>query len=165
MTVRDEKGMVLLLVLVVIALLSALLSEFAFSTLVDMRLTETFRDSTKAEYLALGGIKAGRMILQDDNNNYDAHSQSEYWSLGIDDYPLAEGTISVKIEDLDGRLWLNKLVDAAGNPNTLYRERFIRLCSELHIDNSEALADALIDWIDADQDPGPGGAEDSDYLA
>lgn len=165
MAVRDEKGMVLLLVLVVIALLSALLSEFAFSTLVDMRLTETFRDSTKAEYLALGGIKAGRMILQKDNNNYDAHSQAEYWSRGIQDYPLAEGSVTVKIEDLDGRLWLNNLVDAAGNPNILYRERFIRLCSELAIDNPEALADALIDWIDADHDPSPGGAEDGDYLA
>ncbi len=165
MTVRDEKGMVLLLVLVVIALLSALLSEFAFSTLVDLRLTETFRDSTKAEYLAIGGIRAGRMILQEDKNNYDAHSQTELWSLGIQDYPLADGQISVTIEDLDGRLWLNKLVDSAGNPNILYRERFIRLCSELSIETPEALADALIDWIDEDHDPGPGGAEDSDYLA
>jgi general secretion pathway protein K len=165
MKVRNEKGMVLLLVLVVIALLSALLSEFAFSTLVDLRLTETFRDSTKAEYLALGGIKAGRMILQEDKNSYDAHSQTEFWSIGIQDYPLAEGNITVKIEDLDGRLWLNKLVDSAGNPNILYRERFIRLCSELAIDSPATLADALIDWIDADHDPSPGGAEDGDYLA
>lgn len=164
MKVRDEKGMVLLLVLVVIALLSALLSEFAFSTLVDLRLTETFRDSTKAEYLTIGGIKAGRMILQEDKNSYDAHSQTEFWSLGIKDYPLADGTISVTIEDLDGRLLLNNMVDSAGNPNILYRERFIRLCSELAIDNPEALADALIDWIDADHDPNPGSAEDSDYL-
>ncbi|MBE0598742.1 MAG: general secretion pathway protein GspK, partial [Desulfuromonadales bacterium] len=49
---RNEKGMVLLLVLVVVALLTSLVTEFAFSTLVDMRLTETFRDSTRAWYLA-----------------------------------------------------------------------------------------------------------------
>ncbi len=107
----NERGMVLLLVLVVITLLSALLSEFAFSTLVDMRLAETFRDTTRAEYLARGGITAGRMILQTDRNQYDAVDSSELWSIGVQDYPLAEGAVTVKIDDLDGRLPLNKMVD------------------------------------------------------
>ena len=160
----NERGMVLLLVLVVITLLSALLSEFAFSTLVDLRLTETFRDTTRAEYLARGGITAGQMLLQTDNNSYDARDPEELWSVGVQEYPLAEGNISITIEDLDGRLLLNKLVDQAGNPDSLYRERFIRLCSELGLDNSEALADALIDWLDPDQVRSPAGAEDNDYL-
>ena len=47
--------MALLLVLVVVALLTSMLTDLAFSTLVDMRLTETFRDSTRAYYLAKGG--------------------------------------------------------------------------------------------------------------
>ena len=156
--------MVLLLVLVVIALLSALLSEFAFSTLVDVRLTETFRDSTRAEYLARGGIKAGQMILQQDTNDYDAYDASELWSVGIQNYPLADGEISVKIVDLDGRLNLNQLVDAVGNPNSLYRDRFIRLADELSLGDSEGLVNALIDWIDPDNETNPGGAEDDFYL-
>ncbi|WP_303722134.1 type II secretion system minor pseudopilin GspK [Malonomonas rubra] len=164
MAVNNERGMVLLLVLVVIALLSALLSEFAFSTLVDLRLTETFRDSTRAEYLARGGIKAGRMLLQTDKNSYDAKVPTEFWSVGVQNYPVAEGSLSVSIEDLDGRLPLNKLVDAAGNPNPVFRERFVRLCLELPLDNPEALADALIDWLDPDHEPEPEGAEDADYL-
>ena len=69
---RGEKGMALLLVLVVVALLTSLLTELAFSTLIDLRLTETFRDSTRAYYLARGGVAAGRMILQEDRNQYDA---------------------------------------------------------------------------------------------
>ena len=48
MSVRNQRGAVLLLVLVVVALLSALLTDWAFSTLVDLRLTETFRDSNRA---------------------------------------------------------------------------------------------------------------------
>ena len=55
MSVRNQRGAVLLLVLVVVALLSALLTDWAFSTLVDLRLTETFRDSNRAYYLARGG--------------------------------------------------------------------------------------------------------------
>ncbi len=165
MNCANERGMVLLLVLVVIALLSALLSEFAFSTLVDFRLTETFRDVTKAEYLARGGIGAGRMLLQNDRNGFDAKVATELWSNGISEYPVADGSVSIKIEDLDGRLQLNKLVDQLGNPNPVYRERFVRLCDELGIDEAEALADALIDWLDPDQAPLAEGAEDADYLA
>lgn len=164
MPVTNQRGMVLLMVLAVIALLSALLSEFAFSTLVDLRLAETFRDSTRAEYLARGGIAAGRMLLQTDRNGFDARVPSELWSNGIQNYPVAEGDISISIDDLDGKLLLNKLVDLQGNPSPLYRERFIRLCYELALDNPEALADALVDWIDPDHDPNPAGAEDSDYL-
>ena len=66
---QHESGMALLLVLVVIALLTSLLSEFAFSTLVDLRLTETFRDRTGAYYLARGGVEAGRIILRLETNN------------------------------------------------------------------------------------------------
>ena len=36
---RQNRGMALLIVLVIIALLSTLLTELAFSTLVDLRLT------------------------------------------------------------------------------------------------------------------------------
>ncbi len=166
MKVGNEKGMVLLLVLVVVALLSALLSDFAFSTLVDMRLTETFRDTTKAEYLARGGITAGRMILQTDRNKYDAKDDmTELWSIGVQDYPLAEGTVSVKIEDLDSRLQLNMLVDTQGNSISVYRDRFIRLCEELALNNPDALADALTDWIDPDDTPEAAGAEDAYYLS
>lgn len=161
----NQRGMVLLLVLVVVALLSALLSEFAFSTLIDLRLTETFRDTTRAEYLARGGITAGRMILQTDNNKYDAENDpNEFWSIGVQDYPLAEGTISVKIDDLGGRLSLNKLVDPQGNLNIVFYERFVRLCEELALENPEGLADALVDWLDPDHETEPGGAEDADYL-
>jgi len=164
MSLSNERGMVLLMVLLVITLLSALLSEFAFSTLIDMRLTETFRDTTRAEYLARGGITAGRMILQTDRNSYDARNDmNELWSIGVQDYPLAEGTVSVKIEDLDDRLPLNKLV--GGILFGEFHDRFVRLCQELALNNPDALADALIDWLDPDQTPEPDGAEDAYYLS
>jgi general secretion pathway protein K len=104
------------------------------------------------------------MLLQTDTNSYDARDPEELWSVGVQEYPLAEGNISITIEDLDGRLLLNKLVDQEGNPDSLYRERFIRLCNELGLDNSESLVDALIDWLDPDQVRSPAGAEDNDYL-
>ena len=78
---KNERGMVLLLVLLVVALLATVLTELSFSTLIDMRLAETFRDSTRANYLARGGLEVGKMLLQDDNNNYDA--TDEIWAIGV----------------------------------------------------------------------------------
>jgi general secretion pathway protein K len=167
-SLREEKGMVLLLVLVVVALLTSLLTEFAFSTLVDLRLTETFRDSTRAYYLAKGGVRVGRIILQEDTNTWDA--RSELWGQGVSSYPVGDGVVSVHIEDLEGRLNINHLVDKSGfNPNTVFRGRFIKLFAELDLAEPDNLTAALVDWIDSDSKedaPGGGirGAEDDYYL-
>jgi general secretion pathway protein K len=160
MAAKNEKGMVLLLVLVIVALLASLVTEFAFSTLVDLRLTETFRDRTRAWYLAKGGIQAGRMILQEDRNGYD--HLGEMWGIGIPAYPVGEdGMVSITIEDLDARMNINKIVKS-GNPDPFVLDRFVLLFTNLGLDEPDALADALIDWIDADEAPRPKGAE-SDY--
>ncbi|NIQ92966.1 MAG: general secretion pathway protein GspK, partial [Desulfuromonadales bacterium] len=153
--------MVLLVVLLVIALLVTLLVEFAFSTLVDLRLAETYRDTTRAHYLAKGGIRVGRIILQDDNNSYDA--LDETWALGVQNYPVADGTINISIDDHGGRLDLNRLVTAQGNIDPLFKDRTVRLLDLLEADDPEAMTDALIDWLDADDDNEPNGAENFYY--
>ncbi|HKK01513.1 MAG TPA: type II secretion system minor pseudopilin GspK [Desulfuromonadales bacterium] len=159
----DERGMVLLLVLIIVALLTSLLTEFAFSTLVDLRLAETFRDGTRAAYLAKGGIKVGRIILQQDHNSFD--SRDELWAQGVANYPVGDGAVSVQINDLDGRLDINRLVTTLGNPDVVVQARFKRLFSVFGLDDPEGLTDALIDWIDKDSNRRPQGAEDPYYLS
>lgn len=161
---QREEGMVLLLVLVVVVLLSALLTEFAFSTLVDLRLTETFRDSTRAYYLAKGGLRVGQMILQEDRNAYDG--PGEVWSQGLDGYPVGEdGLVSIHIDDLGGKLDLNQLVTMPlGNPDVVVKTRFLRLFKVLGLADPEGLVDALIDWLDPDDEPQTLGAEEEYYL-
>jgi general secretion pathway protein K len=151
MSISNQRGAVLLLVLVVVALLSALLTDWAFSTLVDMRLTETFRDSNRAYYLARGGVEVGRqLLLMDNNQQYDA--PTEMWGMGVPSYPVSEeATVSITIVDEDGRFNLNQLVDLTRqNLNPKPRDRFKRLLKSFGISDSEAddLCDALIDWID-----------------
>ena len=171
-TLDNQRGMALLLVLVVVALLSALLTELAFSTLVDLRLAETFRDSTRAAYLAKGGVRVGQIILQEDNNNsitkkYD--HPSEWWGTGVVNYPVGDGVVSVQIEDLEGKLNINRLILLSGEVNTVQKERFTRLLDELNITDPdpELLVASLIDWIDSNLEEypdGPGGAEDNYYM-
>jgi len=158
----NERGMVLLLVLVVVALLSALVSELAFSSLVDLRLAETFRDTTRSYYLAAGGVRVGRMLLQEDKNGYDGGD--EPWSQGVSGYPVGEGTVDIAIEDLGGRVDLNRLVDAAGNVDVVSMDRCRRLFEALGLDDPAALVDTLIDWLDRDTETRPLGAESEHYL-
>ncbi len=163
---RQQRGMVLLLVLVVMALLSALLSEFAFSTLVDLRLAETFRDRSRAYYLARGGIRAGQMILREDQNNYDG--PDEMWGQGVANFPVGEGFLTIDITDQDGRLAINSLV-VGNNPQSVQKERFLRLFEILEFPDGPDLVAALIDWIDTDDQEyvqdGLLGAESNEYLS
>jgi len=150
---RGNRGMALLLVLVIVALLTSVLTDLAFSTMVDMRLTETFRDSTRAYYLAKGGINAGRMIIQEDRNGYD--SQDESWSKGVINYPVGEGSVTIQIADQDGKLAINALV-AGSNPQSIMIDRFYRLLVALELDQQADPAEltaALVDWMDLDDEP------------
>ncbi len=159
---ENQRGMVLLLVLVVVALLTALLSEFSFSSLVDLRLAETFRDTTRSYYLASGGVRAGQMLLKEDTNSYDG--PDELWSQGVVNYPVGDGTVSITIEDLGGKVDLNKLVTGLGNIDPVVKDRCLRLFSDLQLADPAGLVDALIDWLDPDSDEQPLGAESPYYL-
>ena len=165
-TLDNQRGMALLLVLVIVALLSALLTELAFSTLVDLRLAETFRDSTRAAYLAKGGVRVGREVLQLDSNNYD--HDSEDWYIGVAGFPVGDGFVTVTIRDQDGLLNLNRLV-TNGTTSNVFKQRCYKLFSDLGLPDPEDLTAALIDWIDPDStdyiDPQTGarGVEESYY--
>ena len=148
---QNQKGMALLLVLIIVSLLSALVIEFSFSTLVDLRATETFRDRTKAYYLARGGIDAARVILQQDSNKFD--HPAEFWGSPLLNIPAGDGDVSVTITDLTGRFNLNFIADTRGNRLPGYY-RFIVLCQEvLLLDQPQArqLADSLVNWFIADK--------------
>lgn len=159
---KNERGMVLLLVLLVVALLATVLTELSFSTLIDMRLAETFRDSTRANYLARGGLKVGKMLLQDDKNNYDA--TDELWAMGVQQYPVADGDVTIEIVDLSGRVALNLMYDkASDSANQIIKDRYIRLLDQLEIPDADRLVDTLVDWIDPDELVGGQGAESTEY--
>ncbi|MDY0189483.1 MAG: type II secretion system minor pseudopilin GspK [Desulfuromonas sp.] len=162
-SLSNENGMVLLLVLFITALLAALLSELAFSTLVDLRLAETYRDSSSAYYLAKGGIQVGSMVLADDDNDYDG--DNELWAQGISNYPVGDiGLVSISITALDGKININRLISTSGNIDVVVKDRCLRLFNILEIDTAEEHIDALIDWMDSDNDPQPLGVE-SEYYA
>ena len=74
------------------------------------------------------------------------------------------GTITGRLEDLQGRFNLNNLIDEHGREDKLSRQQFERLLNLLDID--PALVGGVIDWLDPDTDMRfPNGGEDVTYLA
>jgi general secretion pathway protein K len=60
---RSERGLALLMVLVTIAVLSAIVVEFVFQTRVNTQIAANVRDRMKAYYLARSAINFSRLIL------------------------------------------------------------------------------------------------------
>ena len=160
---RDERGIALLVTLLVLVLIVALVYEvFRLGT----RAAQTgayARDSIRCALLAEGGIAAARVVLRLDAriSNYD--TLDEVWSRPAPPIDLGDGTALVSIEDEERKININRLVLANGNtPDEQRLAVFRRLLDILGIDST--LADAVVDWLDRDDTPRVGGAESPYYL-
>ncbi len=60
---RDESGVALLMVLVTIAMLTAVVVEFVYQTRIDVQVAANVRDRLKAYYMARSAVNFSRLIL------------------------------------------------------------------------------------------------------
>jgi general secretion pathway protein K len=127
------------------------------------RQNELDADHIQAQALVQVGVDWTRGLLSDDRRASNVDTLSEPWAMRLPPIPVENGSLAGQIEDQQGRFNLNNLVKD-GKPNLVQLAHFQSLLSTLGL--SPALADALMDWIDADSEVrSPGGAEDEFYLA
>lgn len=174
---KDKQGLVLLLVLSAVALFMVLVVAFAADQFTDLELANNFRDSLQAQYLGNAGVEAAVSILAQDNRSYDAEDEDWYKfseSLLMASSYLEGMQMSGKISDECAKLNLNALVKREGEKwvaDQFRIDQFKRLARDvLKIDMTQTelndLCDALVDWLDHDDDiTGTGGAESEYYQA
>jgi general secretion pathway protein K len=165
----DERGVALLLALLVLALLVALILEFDAEARREYRDAAAFRDNFKATILTRAAVQAARAVLQQDllkdkqtGKFYDA--PTDLWAFPIQKYAIGDGMLTAQIEDERSKLNLNDLA-AAGDP-TARKAKILkvkRLFELLQINPD--LVDAIVDWVDSDDVPEPAGAETLYYQA
>ena len=163
----DERGIALLLTLLVLTLLVALILEFDAEARREYRDAAAFRDNFKATVLARAAVQAARGILQQDflkdkqtGQFFDA--PIDVWARPITNYAIGDGLLTAQIEDERGKLNLNDL--AAGGDATARKpriQRVKRLFDLLQVNPD--LVDAIVDWVDQDEVPEPSGAESLYY--
>ncbi len=171
---KNQEGFALIIVLTMITLLTAVVVEFAYTTRVEVELTNATRDDLQAYALAYSGIEISKSLLlsdlQEDQEQgakidfmpSELDPTDELWAQtqmgGFETFPITTdeagevGVVSVKITDESGKFYLNGLVktngvDVDGNA----AEMASRLLEALEL--SPEIVDDIIDWIDSDDIP------------
>jgi len=156
--------MALVLAVAVMALLSILVVDFMGRAWVDAAVAAGYRDETLALYAARSGQEAAKALLQEDAKNAAAFARKkeELGGGGIP-LPIGDDYAFINITDESGKIDVNQMVTARGYRNDRWIEVFQRLLTRLELDPQ--LANALVDWMDADSEVSPGGAENDYYSA
>lgn len=157
-----------MMVLFVFALVTILASGMiSRQSLFIKKASNTLTQSQAYEY-ALGAEQVARQILRvdwddDKKDNKFVDGLDEVWGKGAAGFPIDYGVIEAQIDDLQGRLNINSLVNSDGSKDTAVIERFNNLFQVLGIE--EITVEKLVDWIDENTDQDSmDGAEDGEYL-
>jgi general secretion pathway protein K len=150
---KQERGAALLLVLWLIALLTALIGAFALTARVEALQGRILSDGARANELARAGVEYSLVRLADTEptTRWLPDGRSYRWAY-------AGGEVEVQIVDETGKVDLNQ----AGQP------LLAALMQTQGVDQEQAgrIASAIVDWRDADPlTQVGGGAEDPDYAA
>ncbi|MCG7948864.1 MAG: type II secretion system protein GspK [Candidatus Thiodiazotropha taylori] len=147
-----NRGVALILVLWMVALLTIIAASFSTQSKVESRLAGNSKDALQAKLLAESGFSRAVMELM-------VISPQQRWNFNGQLYPLqtAQGELEVSIRNASGLLDLNKASSDQLN-------RLFGLISD-DPEERNALVDRLHDWRDADDLRRLNGAEDKEYRA
>jgi type II secretory pathway component PulK len=166
-TPSRKKGIALIIVLVVIAILAVLAGNFAASMKVETMLARNASFDSEFEWLGRSGIEAAKAILADQKEPFT--SLGQYWAGGsgstngsfaefdLHHFPIGDSGkfVDITIEDQERYFNINMADDMVlGQALNL-----------IGVDAAQrsSIIDSIMDWKDADDNNRMSGAETSDY--
>lgn len=158
-----EEGVALISVLLIVAVLTAVVYQLLGRHSLSVAQSRNTLGYDQAMSYALGGEMLARQALFEDfsESGPGIDTLEEPWAQAIPPFEIEEdGFLEIQARDLNRCFNLNALSDQEDHEN--YLKRFKALLTSLGI--PETLADALRDWVDADEAVYGFGAEDSEYL-
>lgn len=163
-TDHPEKGVALIMVLAILAIVSVWATTSMEEDFMLMRQVENISDSSRAWMAAESGIDIARMGLEANAKATQYDHLEEFWASQLPPYPVDDGQVMVSIQDANRYLNLNDLVKPNGAPDPEMIAIITRLFQ--HLDVSVGLVSVMVDWIDANsQVQAGGGAESSAYMS
>jgi general secretion pathway protein K len=154
----SEKGMAVVLVMMIVALMTAMVVEFASATYTAGAALSNWRYGQRLTLAARSGVTLLAKALSD---NYGSYS---YTYPGVVERPVVnilknfEGQVVVRIEDENAKFNLNSLVLPNGALDATAYASFKRLLKNLDLD--ERIAERIADWTDRDSEPRLSGSEE-----
>ncbi|MGD8417300.1 MAG: type II secretion system minor pseudopilin GspK [Pseudomonadales bacterium] len=160
-----QRGVVLLSVLLILALLSALVYQLVGrQSLVVAQARQTFAGDQALQY-ALGAEAFARQILRQEwEDNGPVDNLTEVWAQPLPPLEVDNGFLEIQVRDLNGCFNLNSVASGETGQGgaRVNLTRFKTLLRNLNLPDS--IGDAWLDWIDPDQEVTGFGAEDGEYL-
>jgi type II secretory pathway component PulK len=157
----NRRGVVLIVVLWIVALLSVVMYSALFASRSDYALAAAAEREEKLKHVALSGIEYALAELLADSTPYDTTSESWFKNDGYKEVLVGEGGFALIKPSLGGGSTIEfGILDEASrvNVNTAAPEFLQRLDSV-----TPAIAQSIVDWRDEDSNPLPEGAEESYY--
>lgn len=161
----SEKGMALVLTLLMLAMITAIVVEFVYGVYTTNAGLYNWRAAQKLSLVAKSGISLATKIISENQNRYS------YTYPGSVEVPVANilkgfsGMIVIRAVDENGKFNLNSLLWPNGTTNETAFNSFMGLLENLSLD--ENIAYRVADWIDRDLEPRRRDSEEeakNDYL-
>lgn len=159
---NNSRGFVLVLVLVVTALLTGLVTVFINEVYLETGSSRNSIDAAQGSLFAEGGITGAQQLLTMTLNSQSYSTLSDHWAKPLV-FDEEQGQLRISIEEENSKLNLNAIAFPNGTNNDPYRDIALRLFKQLKLPLDPL--DAIADWIDEEETPKPGGAEADWYLS
>lgn len=160
---RRQRGVALIVAMLVLALASVIVVSLLDAGEITHART---RNSLRAEqtWQLQRGLEvwAARALSEDERAEPGVDARDDLWSQPLPPLDIPGGRISGQLRELGGCFNVNSLVQG-GQPNERAQQRFERLLRVLGL--NPLIATQALDFIDADIESSPGGAEDAALLA
>lgn len=155
-----QRGVALLVALLVVALATLLIAAMLDAGQLSMAHTRNQLREQQANAYAKGLEAYAASVLVRDMEQGQVDTRSDIWAFPLPPTPVPGGLISATMRDMNGCFNLNNLV--LDEHKAVWKRRFERLLNNLQL---PPVADAVVDWLDADRQRLQRGAEDGVYLA
>ncbi len=177
--IDDERGMALLITIMTLSLLIAVTIQFSRGTWHKFVVSDNLKREVQLKSIAESGINIALVSLQNDLHDNQSDSLTDRWTL-IEQENFASlfaaGELKLKVTDLSGKLQINSMAE---NENTGAETENSGLSTQLRtilfnllvsgdfpVENeieAKEIVDAIVDWIDEDDQESDHGAETSYY--
>jgi general secretion pathway protein K len=147
---HSQKGMALVLTLIVLALVTAMVTEFAHGVYTGTNSLYNWYDSQRLSVLSESGVNLAKVFVSDVLGSQD-YTYPGSFEMDFQDVSKGfDAKITLRVEDENSKFNINSIIYSNGRLNEKAYNSFKRLLSNLSLDKN--IADYIADWIDPDSE-------------
>lgn len=172
---KNNRAFAVIIALVAVTVLTLMAGAFAYAMKIETKLAANTNDDEEFYWIGRGGVeRACWWLALEGNQPYS--SLQQYWAGGpgdgpetnpaapvymlasesLDNFPIGEGTVSLKMEELDGKININ-----AADENLLKQ---VLVAQGADPNAISSVPDCILDWVQPGDYARPAGAKSDYYL-